>query len=63
MIGDACLDIEAAKRAEVEEICLLCGYGNAKHLRECAELLESEALSAVTLIAQRNSISLGKRLF
>ncbi len=63
MVGDTCLDIEAAKRAGVEAIGLLCGYGKAKHLRECASLLESNALSAVTLIAQRNSLPLGKRLF
>ncbi|ADV46997.1 HAD family hydrolase [Nitratifractor salsuginis] len=52
MIGDTCMDLEAARRAGIEGIGLLCGYGKEEDLRRCGERLAPDALSAVTLIAQ-----------
>jgi phosphoglycolate phosphatase len=52
MVGDTCMDLEAARRAGIEGIGLLCGYGREEDLRSCGKRLAPDALSAVTLIAQ-----------
>jgi phosphoglycolate phosphatase len=52
MIGDTCMDLEAAKRAGVEGVGVLCGYGDVERLKRCGKRLAPDALSAVTQIAQ-----------
>ncbi|WP_292656438.1 HAD family hydrolase [Nitratifractor sp.] len=53
MIGDTCMDLEAASAAGIQGIGLFCGYGKAEELRRCGARLEPDALSAVTRIAQK----------
>ena len=53
MIGDTCMDLEAASAAGIGGIGLLCGYGKAEDLRCCGNPLEPDALRAVTHIAQK----------
>ena len=54
MIGDTCMDLEAASAAGIEGIGLFCGYGKAEALRRCGRLLEPDALRAVTRIAEKS---------
>ncbi|SMC08442.1 HAD family hydrolase [Nitratiruptor tergarcus] len=50
MIGDTCLDMEAAKAAEVKGVGVLCGYGNKEELQRCAHWLKKDAFEAVLFI-------------
>ena len=47
MIGDTCMDMDAAQAAGVIGIGVLCGYGTAKTLKGCAEVLVEDAREAV----------------
>ena len=50
MIGDTCMDMDAAKAAGVVGIGVLCGYGTAETLEGCAEYLVEDAEEAVEKI-------------
>jgi len=53
MIGDTCLDIEAAKRAGIESVAVTCGYDNEKQLLTLTNIIKANALEAVRYIAKR----------
>ncbi len=50
MIGDTCMDMDAARAAGVIGMGVLCGYGTAKTLKGCAEILVADAEEAVEKI-------------
>lgn len=47
MIGDTCLDIKAAKNANISSIGLLCGYGTKEDLENCSKIIKNDSLEAV----------------
>ena len=53
MIGDTTMDLEAAKRAGIAGIGLVCGYGNEADLREHSNLIFKNVFEAVKFIAGR----------
>jgi len=53
MIGDTCMDMHAAKAANIEGIGLTCGYADKSALKACTEYIHSSALEAVTFLANR----------
>ena len=50
MIGDTCLDMDAAKRAGVGAVAVLCGYGTKEQLTRCSEHIRKDAKEAVDLV-------------
>jgi len=52
MIGDTCMDMEAARQAGIRGVAVACGYGEAGELGGCAEALEADAYSAVTVLRE-----------
>jgi len=50
MIGDTCLDMEAARAAGVRPAGVCCGYGSEAALRQCGAWIFPDALSAVKKI-------------
>jgi len=53
MIGDTCLDMLAAKHANVASVGVTCGYGTIENLRLCADNISKNALEAVRFIAKQ----------
>ncbi len=53
MIGDTCLDMDAARVAGVIGIGVLCGYGTKETLEGCAEMLMEDAGEAVQEVESR----------
>ena len=53
MIGDTCLDMEAAHAASIEGVAVSCGYQSPKELARCAHHLKNDALEAVLFIKRR----------
>lgn len=53
MIGDTCLDILSAKRANVEAIGVSCGYGLKEDLLKCGAKVCDSSLKAVTFIKEK----------
>jgi len=51
MVGDTCLDMEAARDAGVYGVGVECGYGEEWQLRQCARHTEKGPLEAVEFIA------------
>ena len=47
MIGDTCMDINAAKNAEIEAIAVTSGYATHSVLQNCAEYICNNVLEAV----------------
>jgi phosphoglycolate phosphatase len=47
MIGDTCLDVEAALAAGAVPLGVTCGYGNEAALRRCGGAIHSDAYQAV----------------
>jgi len=52
MIGDTCLDMEAARAARVEGMGVLCGYSDRATLSRCTANLFENASEAVNHIAK-----------
>jgi phosphoglycolate phosphatase len=50
LVGDTCLDVGAARAANVVPIGVCCGYGSEEELRRCGAELCADALSAVKKI-------------
>lgn len=53
MIGDTCMDMHAAKAANISGVGLTCGYADHSALQMCADHIYPDALSAVRFIAKR----------
>jgi len=53
MIGDTCMDMLAAKSANVGSVGVTCGYGTVESLEECTDNIYQNALEAVRFIAKR----------
>ena len=51
MIGDTTMDLEAAKRAGIAGVGLVCGYSKKADLREHSSLIFANAFDAVKFIA------------
>lgn len=47
MIGDTCLDMNAAKNAKINSIALLCGYGDKEDLSKCSQNISLNAFEAI----------------
>ena len=50
MVGDTCMDMEAATAANIGNIAVLCGYGEKKDLQRCTENIVKNSYEAVQLI-------------
>ena len=53
MIGDTCMDMIAARDANVDSVGVVCGYGTVESLRKCTDNIYQNALEAVTFIANK----------
>jgi len=53
MIGDTCMDMLAAKAANVGSVGVTCGYGTVANLEKCTDNIYQNALEAVRFIAKR----------
>jgi len=53
MIGDTCMDMFAAKAANVGSVGVTCGYGTVSSLEKCTDNIYQNALEAVRFIAKR----------
>jgi len=53
MIGDTCMDMLAAKAANVGSVGVTCGYGMVESLTSCTDNIYQNALEAVRFIAKR----------
>ncbi len=50
MIGDTCLDMEAAHAAGIQGIAVVCGYQSSEELVRCTRHVTEDALEAVRFI-------------
>lgn len=53
MIGDTCMDMQAAEAADVEGIAVLCGYGREELLMKCSSKIVQNSLEAIQFIAKK----------
>ena len=53
MIGDTCMDMMAAKSANVGSVGVTCGYGMHETLSKCSDNIYQNAFDAVTFIANK----------
>lgn len=53
MIGDTCMDMLAAKSAEVGSVGVTCGYGTIESLAKCTDNIYQNAYEAVQFIANK----------
>jgi phosphoglycolate phosphatase len=53
MIGDTCMDMLAAKSANVGSVGVTCGYGTVESLTSCTDNIYQNALEAVRFITKR----------
>jgi len=53
MVGDTCMDMLAAKAANVGSVGITCGYGTKESLLECTDNIYQNALEAVQYIAKK----------
>ena len=53
MVGDTCMDMLAAKAANVGAIGVTCGYGTEESLLKCSDNIYQNAYEAVTFIAKK----------
>jgi len=51
MIGDTCMDMDAAKAANIYSIGVTCGYASQEQLSQCATIITTNALEAVASIS------------
>ncbi len=52
MVGDTCMDMLAAKSANVDAVGVTCGYADAEKLSKCTDKLYHNTLAAVQYIAK-----------
>jgi phosphoglycolate phosphatase len=53
MVGDTCMDMMAAKSANVGRVAVTCGYASKKILEKCSDNIYQNAFDAVTFIANK----------
>jgi len=53
MIGDTCMDMLAAKAANVSAVGLTCGYGTAESLATCTDNIYQNVLQAVQYVVNK----------
>jgi len=53
MVGDTCMDMLAAKAANVGSVGVTCGYGSVESLTLCTDNIYQNALEAVRFIAKQ----------
>jgi len=53
MIGDTCMDMEAAQAANIDGIAVLCGYGSEKNLMKCSNKICQNVHEAIQFIAKK----------
>jgi len=53
MVGDTCMDMLAAKSANVGSVGVTCGYGTLESLAKCTDNIYQNALEAVRFIAKQ----------
>jgi len=53
MVGDTCMDMLAAKSANVGSVGVTCGYGTLESLEKCTDNIYQNALEAVRFIAKQ----------
>jgi len=53
MVGDTCMDMVAAKAANIGAIGVTCGYGTEESLLQCTDNIYQNAFNAVQFIANR----------
>ncbi len=53
MVGDTCMDMLAAKAANVASVGVTCGYGSVNDLANCTDNIYQNSLEAVRFIANR----------
>jgi phosphoglycolate phosphatase len=56
MIGDTCMDMEAAKSAKAVGVGVLCGYSSWSDLNKCTEYIVDNATEAVNTITKEIKI-------
>ena len=54
MIGDTVMDLEAAQRAKIKSVALLCGYGDESEFASFTKNVKKTALEAVLFIEDLN---------
>ncbi len=55
MIGDTKLDLISAKKANINSIGVLCGYGKKEELKKHSSIIKNNALEAVKYIKQNTN--------
>jgi len=50
MVGDTCMDMDAAQAAGISGMGLVCGYGSAEDLHRCSQNVFDNAFEAVQTI-------------
>ena len=53
MVGDTCMDMHAARSANVNSVGVTCGYGEIEMLAECTDNVYHNAFEAVSYIINR----------
>lgn len=53
MVGDTCMDMIAAKSANIASVGVTCGYGTAESLALCTDNIYQNSLEAVQFITKR----------
>lgn len=53
MIGDTCMDMEAARAANIDGIAVLCGYGLEEKLMKCSNKICQNTHEAIQFIAKK----------
>ena len=50
MIGDTCMDMDAASAAGIDSVAVLCGYGTQEKLQLCSHKISQNTLEAIKFI-------------
>ena len=53
MIGDTCMDMQAAQAANIGSIAVLCGYASEELLMKCSSRIVQNSLEAIQFIAKK----------
>jgi len=53
MVGDTCMDMQAAQAAKIDGAAVLCGYGSEEDLSKCSQKCHQNALQAIQFIAKK----------